>query len=438
MKQRLNLLLTTALWLYIIVAAGLLSVRYNQQFDWTANNRNTLTQASRTLLETLPGPVSATAWVYPSADTQREIRARFAPYLRAKSDFTLAFRDPASDPQSVRSLGIGESGEVIIEYQGRQEKLSVLSEPDISAALQRLGQSRGAHLTFLIGHGERDIQDTSPSGFSALAGLLKDKGLSSERLSLATQALPAQTDLIVVGAPQRPLTPGEIENLQTYVREGGNMLLLGDPGLPLAAALYAELGVKPLDGTLIYQDYEKLGSSHPAMALVAQYPDHPVSRALTDLSAFAGAAGLARLPDSDWRSTALLTSVERAWLETGPMRTRLAFDSDADQAGPVSFGFVQERLRAQRSQRAAVIADSDFLANGYLNQVGNRPLAVALFQWLLDRDEQITIDLPPAPDTGLSLSPLTTTLLAALFVVVLPLLFLVTGTLRWWLRRRRR
>lgn len=434
MKPRLTLLLTSALWLYIIIAAGLLSLRYNQQYDWTTNNRNSLTKTSQTLLATLEEPITATAWVYPSADTRREISARFAPYLREKDNFTLTFRDPASDPQAVRTLGIQESGEVVVEYQGRREKLSVLSEPDISAALQRLSQSQQAHVVFVGGHGERDLADSGQSGYTKLATLLTQKGLRISTLSVATQSLPDDTDLVVIAAPQRALMAGEISTLLGYLQAGGNVLLLGDPGLPVAEALHDELGLKFVDGTLIYQDYETLGSGHPAMALVADYPDHPLTRSLTDLSAFAGAAGLISMVNSDWSSTALFNSVQRSWLETGPMGTRLEFDQAEDLAGPVSFGFALER----GMQRAVVVADSDFLANGYLTQVGNRPLAVALFQWLVGRDQHIAIDLPPAPDASLALSPLTTSVLAIVFVLLLPLVFLTTGMLRWWLRRRRR
>ncbi len=434
MKPRLTLLLTSALWLYIIIAAGLLSLRYNQQYDWTTNNRNSLTKTSQTLLATLEEPITATAWVYPSADTRREISARFAPYLREKDNFTLTFRDPASDPQAVRTLGIQESGEVVVEYQGRREKLSVLSEPDISAALQRLSQSQQAHVVFVGGHGERDLADSGQSGYTKLATLLTQKGLRISTLSVATQSLPDDTDLVVIAAPQRALMAGEISTLLGYLQAGGNVLLLGDPGLPVAEALHDELGLKFVDGTLIYQDYETLGSGHPAMALVADYPDHPLTRSLTDLSAFAGAAGLISMVNSDWSSTALFNSVQRSWLETGPMGTRLEFDQAEDLAGPVSFGFALER----GMQRAVVVADSDFLANGYLTQVGNRPLAVALFQWLVGRDQHIAIDLPPAPDASLALSPLTTSVLAIVFVLLLPLAFLTTGMLRWWLRRRRR
>ncbi|ORE85236.1 hypothetical protein ATO7_15672 [Oceanococcus atlanticus] len=438
MKRKANLLLTSALWLYVIIAAGFVSLRYNQQFDWTANNRNTLTAASATLLQTLPDPIQATAWVYPSADARREISARFAPYLREKDNFSLTFRDPASDPQAIRTLGIGESGEVVLEYRKRHEKLSVLSEPDITAALQRLGQTSSAHLVFLTGHGERDLQDDSQSGYTELSTLLQDKGLRVSRHSLATESLPDDAQLVVLAAPQRALTPGEINSLQRYLDQGRNLLLLSDPGLPVARELLATLGLKFLDGTLIYQDYEQLGSGHPAMALVAEYPAHALGQSLTDISAFAGAAGLMQLVDSPWNSTALLNSVPRSWLETGPMGTRLEFDQDADLMGPVSFGFALERDQPAGTQRAVVIADSDFLANGYLTQVGNRPLAVALFQWLVGRDDQIAIDLPPAPDASLSLSPLATSALAVVFVLALPLFFLTTGMLRWWLRRRRR
>lgn len=438
MKPRLTVLLTSLLWLYIVIAAGLLSLRYNQQYDWTANNRNSLTETSQSLLATLEEPITATAWVFPSADARREINARFGPYLREKDNFTLSFRDPASDPQAVRTLGIQESGEVVIEYQGRREKLSVLSEPDISAALQRLSQSQQAHVVFVSGHGERDLADSGQSGYTKLAELLVQKGLRISTMSLATQSLPDDTDLVVIAAPQRALMAGEISNLQRYLAARGHVLLLSDPGLPVADALYSDLGLQFIDGTLIYQDYETLGSGHPAMALVAEYPDHPLTQALTDLSAFAGAAGLISMVGSSWKSTAVFNSVKLSWLETGPMGTRLEFDQGEDFAGPVSFGFALERRQDGGMQRAAVIADSDFLANGYLTQVGNRPLAVALFQWLTGRDDQISIDLPPAPDTSLALSPLTTSALAFVFVLLLPLFFLTTGILRWWLRRRRR
>ncbi|MGJ8668145.1 MAG: GldG family protein [Oceanococcus sp.] len=432
MKRRLALLLTSLLWLYIVAALASLSLRFQQQWDVSSAGRNTLTQASQDLLASMPDPVMATAWVFPSADTRADIQARFDPYLRHRDNFKLRFRDPASDPETVRSLGISQSGEVILEYQGRRENLTVISEPDITAALQRLSFAGDAFIGFLSGHGERDIHDEGQSGYSTLAAILQQKGLRANRINLATNVLPEELDLLVMAAPQRPVTAGEIAQILTWLKQGGQLLWLLDPKLPYDQELAISLGVQVLDGTVIYQDYELIGSGHPAMAIVANYPQHPAFEKLTDMTAFAGASALTELPGSGWQAEPVLRSVPRSWLETGPLQDQLAFDQGQDTMGPLNLAYMLRR----GEQRAAVFADSDFLSNAYLTQLGNRPLAVAVFQWLLSRDGQINVDIPPAPDAQLSLSPLATKILALLFVLLLPALFLSTGLLHWWRRRR--
>lgn len=431
MKRRLGLLLTSALWLYILAAVAVLSLRFNPQLDMSSAGRNTLTPASQQLLASMPNAISATAWVFPSADTRSEIQARFAPYLRAKDNFTLQFRDPASDPQAVRQLGISQSGEVVLDYQDRQENLSILSEPDITAALQRLSSAQQANIVFTYGHAERDLRDDGQSGYSKLAAILAQKGWQSRDISLASATLPQNTDLLVVAAPQQAMLAGEMQQIKQYLEQGGAMLWLTDPALPQPAGLARMLGLELLDGTLIYQDYELIGSGHPAMAIVAGYPKHPILQGMNEITAFAGAAALTADANSGWQATPLLTSVARSWLESGPMQDQLSYDQDSDIMGPVHFGYALQR----DEQRAVAVADSDFLSNAYLTQVGNRPLAVAMFSWLLARDDQINVDVPPAPDASLSLSPLASKLIGSLFVLVLPLLFFATGLLRWWSRR---
>ena len=234
-----------------------------------------------------------------------------------------------------------------------------------------------------------------------------------------------------MAAPQRPVTDGEISQIQNWLAAGGTLLWLLDPKLPHNPALAASLGIKVLDGTVIYQDYELIGSGHPAMAIVANYPQHPAFAKLTDITAFAGAAALTSVAGGDWRVTPALRSVPRSWLETGPLQEQLAFYQGEDTMGPLDLAYVLQR----GEQRGAVFADSDFLSNAYLTQLGNRPLAVAIFQWLLSRDGQINVDIPPAPDAQLTLSPLATKILALLFVLLLPVLLLSTGLLHWWRRR---
>jgi uncharacterized iron-regulated membrane protein len=58
-------------------------------------------------------------------------------------------------------------------------------------------------------------------------------------------------------------------------------------------------------------------------------------------------------------------------------------------------------------------------------------------QWLSNRDAQIAVNIPPAPDSQLLLPPWAFMIIAIGFVAALPLALLLTGTTRWWLRRRR-
>ena len=88
-------------------------------------------------------------------------------------------------------------------------------------------------------------------------------------------------------------------------------------------------------------------------------------------------------------------------------------------------------------QRAALVGDSDWLANAVLGQAGNSKLAVNLLRWLVSRDEQLGIDIPKVPDASLDLSPTVATAIALGFLVLLPLTLLLIGVIRWLIRRRR-
>lgn len=437
MTPRHSSALTAALVLLVLFLLGALSQRHDLEADWTHKQRNSLSEASRQLLDGLSAPVQATAYVYADLDARRAIRTRLAPYLRHKPDFSLRFVDPVEDPQTVRELDIARSGEVLFQYQNRQERLSRLSESEISAALQRLAYAEQTRIAFIQGHRERDPYSETGSGYAQLRQILEQRGLRVGTLSLATERIPEDVKLLVLAAPQTALLPAEEQQLKRYLDNGGNLLWLLDPGLPMPQSLSETLGVQALAGTVIYQDYELLGSAHPAIALVADYPDHPATRNFKELTAFALSGGLAA-QDTGWRRAPLLRSVERAWLETGSLEGSLVFSEAEDTYGPITLGLSLQRQVAGREQRVIVIADSDFAANAYLSQLGNRAFTAGLFQWLSHRDSMLRVDVSPAPDAQLTLSPLTIRLLAAGFLLVLPIVLLGAGLRLAWRRRYRR
>lgn len=430
----------------VAILAGALTQRFSVSWDWTYGNRNTLTDASRRVLAALDdGPITLTAYIYPGA-RRDDVRTQLARYTRAAHNVTLEFADPARHPEQVRALGIGDDGAVQVRYQGRSQTVTEFDETTVTNALQRLSVAKDQWVVFLSGHGERAPGDKTGGGYSQLAVALDAQGMTTRTLNLAeAAAIPDNAALLVIASPQQSLLPGEVAMIRDYVKAGGALLWADDPGeryglTPLAS----DLGVHWQHGTLIYPDYRKLGTGHPAIALVANYPDTPITERLTQLSLFPFAGALAPLAGSDWKHAVFLRSTTRSWLETGALSgERLTFEPDAgDRAGPLTMGLALKRSITAPDgggieQRAVVVADSDFLANGHLGNLGNRALALSIFQWLTHRDAQIAVDVARAPDASLQMAPARIRVLWWLFVVALPLVLVGIGAARWWLRRRR-
>lgn len=426
-------LLSGFLVLCITIQLAILSQWHMAEFDLSFSGRNSLQAPSRAILQAMPQAILATAWLDADLQDRQQIKARFAPYLAAKTNFQLRFRDPASDPETVRELGISAQGEVLIEYQGRKQIIDSLSEPDISAALQRLNQPERKRIVFATGHGERGISDDGQAGYSKLAQALASKGLQVTEQNLILQPLPASTSLLVLAAAQSAYLPAELQQINSYLDSGAALLLLFDPDTPAPNSLLGVLGLQAMSGAQVFPDYQDIGSAHPALAVQANYPPHPASSRLDQITAFPIAGGLITSANSGWQHRLLLQSDQRSWLEFGDLQGELSFDAETEVAGPISFGFSAER----GAQRVISIADSDFMANAYLEQLGNRALALALFSWLLDTDETLAIDLPAAPDAQLILQAWQSRAIAIVFLLLIPGSMLIIALIQY-LRRRQR
>jgi ABC-type uncharacterized transport system involved in gliding motility auxiliary subunit len=459
-------LVSAALFLAIIVSLGWLSTRFKVEADWTAGNRNTLTEPSQRQLASMPDPIQFLAFVYPNADIRREVEDRIRRYQRFKSDLSLEFIDPSTQPQKVKEYNVSATGEVVVEYQGRRENLRALSEQTITAALQRLSSGAERWVVFLEGHGERSINERERDGLSEFAQALRDKGIKVRTLNFATDPrVPDNASVLVIAAPGKALLDGEQKLVVDYLDRGGGLLWLADPEQDAGApALAQALGIEWLKGSGIMLDSAALGLP-PFVYVTTHYPPNAVTRDFAENALFPLVRGLKGSGANGWSADPLLTTSEQAWLETGDLNGEIALQEDqGDTKGPLTIGVTLTRnakdetkatddskpaddkkadeapkaeKKTARQQRAAVIGDSDFLSNSYYAQLGNSTLGINLAQWLSSREAQLNIEVPKAPDTTLFLPPWASLLIGAGFIVLLPLGLLGFGITRWALRRRR-
>lgn len=425
-----------------------LSTRYSYEADWTSSGRNTLSIDSRKLLDEMPEPVHITAFARDTPALRDHIRDLAARYQRYKPDVDLQFVNPDADPDRVRELGITLDGELLVAYQGRSEKVQDLSEQSLTNTLMRIARQKQRRVAFLSGHGERDPLGQANHDLGKFGKLLEQKGIELDTLNLAaTPEIPTDINLLVIADPRVALLHGEIRLIHQYVRNGGNLLWLVEPGSLAGLEPVAEdLGIEFLPGVIVDATTQLFGIDNPAFALIPDYPMHAVTREMKSLTLFPQAAAL-EVSDSDsWQAEPLLTTLDRAWTEIGPLSDEIRFDQDSDERmGPLDIGYVFTRSKPKRDggdedsqeQRAVVIGDSDFLSNAFLGNGGNVELGLNLFNWLNHDDQFVTITARTAGDVRLELGKVAQAVIGFGFLFGLPLLLLGTGLAIWWRRRNR-
>ncbi|MGD2083876.1 MAG: GldG family protein [Chromatiales bacterium] len=438
--RRLDSLVFYLLLLAAVGLAGWLSVRYQVQWDWTAGGRNSLSEASRRVMERLEAPLTITAFAPENPVLRQQITRLIDRYRRAAPELRFSFVDPQTEPQRVRELGIEIAGELLLEYGGRRERLDRLSEESLTNAIQRLALRGERWIAYLRGHGERDLEGRANHDLGDFGMELERKGFEIQPLDLAASpTVPDNTALLLVAGPQVALLPGEWALISDYLERGGNLLWLTDPDSPVdPARLRALLGVRALPGVVVDLNAAALGIREPGVALVTEYPRHPATAGLERLTLFPRASALEIDPPDGWEASALLPTLERTWNETGGLEGAPGIDPDlGERAGPLVIGYALERKADETAQRALVLGDGDFLSNAFLGNVGNLDLGLNLVRWVAGEDQLLDIPAKTARDLDLQLSRIALAVIGFGFLLVLPLGFAAAGATVWWRRRRR-
>ncbi len=454
-KVRMQLRLQNIIFLLLLLSMtgllGWLSQRYSVETDLTANQRNTLSEASVTLLQRMPEPIRITAFAQDSEllPTRRKIRELIERYQRHKADIQLHFIDPNTEPDRVRREGISVDGELIVEYQERNEKIQNLNEETLTNTLQRLLRSGEQNIVFIGGHGEREADGQANHDYGRFIKQLASKGLQASTLVLTAQPeIPADTSVLIIAGPQVDYLSGEVKMIQDYLDNGGNLLWLHDPGSHYGLdSLAKSMGISFVPGTIVDPTTQVLGISDPSFALVTGYGSHPIVKDFTYMTIYPRASGLEHFEKNNWKAEVLLQTVERSWSETSKLEGSVDFDEKHDIAGPLTIGFALSRNNAdvtenktevaQSTQRVVVLGDGDFISNAYLGNQGNQDLGYNIINWLSHDDNFISIPSTTALDTELVLEERTWSLLGLLFLIVIPLILLAAGIVIWVRRRKR-
>lgn len=427
------------LLLVISVISWPLLQRYQYTHDFSQTRHNTLSASTAGLLQRLDNPLSFTVYVGNNPLLKQQIGQLLARFKRGKKDVLIQYVDPQQQPDVARTLGITRNGEILVRYDNQQQLVKKLDEMEIARTIQHLQQRDQGWILNLQGHGEPNLLDNGLYGLSQLSKNLQARGYLLRDYNLAvSKQIPTNTDLIIIASPKSSLLPIEQAALNAYLSGGGRLLWLTDPGsLHLSKFIDNMPVIQVLPGTVVDATAAKLKLTTPDNAVVSQYADHEVVSNLKRYTLFPQATAL-DIHLKAWQLIAQLKTGQQSWNETGSLKGEIDRDPMLfERLGPLSIVALLERqLKAER-QRLVVSGDSDFMRNYMLGEGDNLQLSLNLFYWLTDSGKKVVARTHKPLDQIIQISDTGKVIYGLLFMIVLPVLLIVSGFGISWLRRRK-
>lgn len=261
-----NTAIMVAAFFGIAVVVSFLAFDNNKRFDVTATKQFSLAPRTVDLLKNLKEPVRVKAFFGPPTRPgeeafQNQIDDLLHEFKVRTGKFSYEFIDPDIDPLTAREYEVTRYGTIVFESMESEKRHPVfpsaaLEQEFVTGLLIITGQKQ-KQVYFLTGHGEADSRNREPDteGYGiAYAGIANENyavstillnlpsdreellGIKDPEASGTSQEMEDPQDkrvnMLVVAAPKNDLLEGESQILDDYLKSGGNLLMLLEPGTP--------------------------------------------------------------------------------------------------------------------------------------------------------------------------------------------------------------
>ncbi|CAG1012086.1 hypothetical protein BURK2_04433 [Burkholderiales bacterium] len=451
-RYALNTALMSGVFLLIIALIGGMSVKYKLRVDLTADNRYTLSSQTIKILKSLPEDIEAIAFYRSDERTRQAMFDLLSEYAYHSPRFTFRFVDPDRDPSEAVKYGITSYRTTLLKYRDRQDTVGTESENKLTNALIKLIARDTKVFYFAQGHGEKRIGSLEENGYAYLKDAVeRENHQVRELLLMNAEKVPDDAAVLVVAGPETDYLPAELDKISGFIRKGGRVLFLLDPGGAPAFVPYLRQFGFELGADLIIDKMSQVyGANFLMPVVVAYFKNHPVT-ADFDLATFfpiarsvrikedpaKGSYELALTSDKSWTTAAKLTKEDEQFSaerhKRGPVSVVAVTAAEVDLA-TAKPGAGGEDIKTWG--KVVVIGDSDFASNKFLKTAGNRDFVLNVLNWLAEEHILISIRKKEPGLTPLMLTQVQGRVVFWLVVVILPSLVLALG-LAVAARRRR-
>lgn len=437
-----NFAVYTVVVLAIIVLCNWFVNRNDHHLDLTPNKAFSLSPETVKLVKGLDQPV--TLYDFNQQNAFGQERDLLNLYSSASHEITVKYVDPNRDPGLAKRLGVQSFGSIYVAAGSRHLAAADNTEQGITNALIRLLKGEKV-VYFDEGHGERDLSGTGRDDYSSFKQALENEDSQVKTLALLqTMKVPGDCAILVIAGPQHDFLPQEVAVLENYLKAGGRILAMLDPGVPLPnlSKLLSDNGVTPRNDLVIDENpVAQVFGTSPSMPLIMSYGDNPI---VAPLQRVATLFPLARSFEIATNSPAGVTvdslcktsSASFSVTDFNPSMHQVSYVPGKDVKGPlvVAAAGTLSKDGAGKQGRFVALGTSLLAANAYLSFQGNRDFAMNAIEWLASNEGLISIR-PKSPQT--QHLNLTARQMSGLLArcMALPLVIIIIGIGVWWSRR---
>jgi len=457
-----NTFVLVAVVLAILAGLNWLAYRHSKRWDLTKNQRYSLSDQTRKVLQGLKDDVHITYFQRTAALGQGQDRLK--QYQALSPHLKVEYVDPIQHPGTAQQYDVkGPWPILIVERATQRERISNDSEQDLTNALIKVTRDSKKTVCFAAGEGERDMDDSSDRGFSGVKAALGRNQYETKKVVLAQEkAVPADCTVLLVPAPEKDLLPPVVDQLRAYVKQGGKAFVMVEPELegplPNLDALLKEWNVETHPDIVVdVSGIGQLFGTGPLTPIVAQYPYHEITKDFRVMTAFHTARSMQAGTGSVEGVYAqnLLETTKQSWAESDlKLREPIRMDPGKDRSGPISLG-VALTVRAPSPSpsaapaaeepgkedkpkpegRVVAVGDADFASNALLGFQGNQDFFLNAVAWLAEDVDLISIRPREPEDQRLFLTQAQQQNVTIFSLLLLPGIFVVAGVVTWWRRR---
>ena len=415
-----------------------LGYRYHKRFDLTPEGLYTLSDQSKKILSGLQKDVRVIKF---DKVEDQVLSDQMIVFKNQTQRLKYERIDPQQKPEVARQFSVQRMGETVIVSGERVERPQATSEQDLINAIMKVTRDQLKTICFVSGHGERDIADADAEGYQAIDKALQNENYQTRSINLVTEnQVPADCSVIALSGPKTALFPQEVSLIGKFLDEGGKALIQIDPDTdPGVTDILKSWNIDLSKDTVIdVSGVGRLFGTGPAVPLVGEYGDHPITRDMKRTATFFPLArSVKKLAGENGGLTQveLLKTSERSWGETALQGQDAKFDEGQDNQGPLTLGITTTRKVGDKEARLVVIGDSDFANNNYVRLAGNGDLFLNTINWLAQEEDLISIRPKSATNRSVTMTESQQRTFFLLVVLIMPLAVIGMGAYVWWKRR---